>query len=292
MKPLFRLFFILGLLAHQSTHAAVNDILPSDFYPLSPGTTTLSLYAFDRAYVGPYAHGNKLLDGHLDNSAYVLRAVRGVQVCDTTVGLVAVLPWSHTETSPEPLPTLLGQASEGFSDLRLGATAWLINDKANANYLALSGMVIAPTGKYDKTQILNPGENRWRYILFGGWQKDITPSVLFELSPELALYGDNDDYAANHTLEQRPSYALTGYLRWRTAPRWHLFVGGQLNRGGETRIDGVDQNNPANNRRVMAGVTWFLPEKQQLILRVARDTYIDNGFKLNRELVIRYQKSF
>jgi hypothetical protein len=41
-----------------------------------------------------------------------------------------------------------------------------------------------------------------------------------------------------------------------------VHVGGQVNRGGETRINGVDQRNPANNDRVMAGMSWLLPEQQ------------------------------
>lgn len=112
------------------------------------------------------------------------------------------------------------------------------------------------------------------------------------MSPEIALYGDNDEYVGNRRLEQRISYALTGYLRWRLDPAWHVHLGGQLNRGGETRINGFDQGNPANSNRLMAGMSFFLPEQQQLILRFARDSDIDNGFRTGREFLLRYQKGF
>jgi hypothetical protein len=42
----------------------------------------------------------------------------------------------------------------------------------------------------------------------------------------------------------------------------------------------------------MAGMRWFLPDKQQVILRFARDTEIDNGFRNGREILLRYQKGF
>ncbi len=42
----------------------------------------------------------------------------------------------------------------------------------------------------------------------------------------------------------------------------------------------------------MAGMTWFLPDKQQIILRLLKDTAIDNGFITEREVAVRYQKSF
>jgi hypothetical protein len=71
-----------------------------------------------------------------------------------------------------------------------------------------------------------------------------------------------------------------------------VHVGGQVNRGGETRINGVDQRNPANNDRVMAGMSWLLPEQQQIVLRFARDMALDNGFRTDREILLRYQKGF
>lgn len=273
-------------------YAAVNDILPGDYFPLQPGQTTLAVYAFDREFRGPYVAGRKLLDGKISSRVIAIRGARAFQVGDMTLASVAVLPWSNTHVTPAPLAAGIGEQANGFGDLRLGLTGWLINDKANANYLGLSGMVIAPTGEYDARQILNPGENRWRVILYGGWQKDITPNWLIELSPEFAWYGKNDDYFGHRKLEQRASYALTGYSRWRLSPAWHVYAGGQLNRGGETRINGVDQNNPANNKRLMVGMTWFLPEKQQLILRFSRDVANDNGFRSKREITLRLQKVF
>lgn len=272
--------------------AAVNDVLPGDYYPLQPGQSTLTAYAYDRALRGPYAGGRKTFDGRIDSTVLALRAAQAFQIGDTTLAGVAVLPWSGSQTAPAPLAMALGAKAEGLSDLRLGLTAWLVNDKTTAHYLGLSGMLIAPTGKYDAQQVLNSGENRWRFVLSAGWQKDITPGFLVELSPEIAFYGDNDSYAGNHRLEQRTSQALTGYLRWRVSPAWHVHVGGQLNGGGETHINGVDQRNPANNERVMAGMSWFLPEQQQVILRVAQDTAIDNGFGTSREILLRYQKAF
>lgn len=276
----------------QNIAAAVNDIFPGDYFAAQPDTITASVYAYSREQAGPYAGGDKVFNGNLDSSILALRLVNTIRIGDTTVAGVLALPWINTDVSPAPLAAALGQDAQGFTDLRLGLTGWLINNPASANYLALSAMVIAPTGDYDARQVVNAGENRWKLILGGGWQKDITPRFLVELSPEIAFYGDNDNYAINRRLEQRTSYALTGYLRWRVSPIWHMHVGSQINRGGATRIDGIDQRNQSNNERIMAGVTWFLPGKQQLILRMAKDTAIDNGFRTGREIALRLQKSF
>ena len=291
--PGMRAFILLfSLLVPAAGYAAVNDVLPGDYFPLQPGQTTLAVYAFDRTQHGPYVDGQKVFDGRIESDILVMRVARSFRLGDTTIAGVAVLPWSDSRVDPAPLAAALGSRSKGVGDLRLGLTAWLINDKTTAHYLGLGGMLITPTGGYDARQILNPGENRWRFVLSGGWQKDITPRFLVELSPEIAFYGDNDDYAGSRKLEQHTSYALTGYLRWRVSPVWHVHVGAQVNQGGETRINGVDQRNPANNERVMAGTSWFLPHQQQLILRFAKDADIDNGFRTGREILLRYQKAF
>ena len=290
--PRLALPILIGLFAAAPTQAAVNDIFPGDYFPLVPGTSSVSLYAFDRDQTGPYANAAKLADGELASRIITLRLARAEQIGGHTVSGVLVLPWARSEASPAPLADFLGAPSEGLADLRLGAAIWLINDRLTANYLALNAFVIAPTGEYRAEKLLNAGENRWKLVLGGGWQKDITPKLLVELSPELAFYGDNDEYLGQGTLRQKPSYALTGYLRYRATSSWHLFLGGQLNAGGETEVDDLDRDDPAGNRRVMAGMTWFLPRGQQLILRGARESSIDNGFRTERELALRYQISF
>ena len=271
--------------------AAVNDIFPGDFFPAKAGQTTVSMYLFDRQQQGPYANGKQQLDGRIDVRLAALRLAHTRKVGDSQMSGVVVLPWSHSEVKPPMLARGIGEQARGLGDLRLGLTGTLINRPETANYLSVAAMVSAPTGDYNRRQLLNIGENRWKYILFAGWQKDITPRLLIELTPELAFYGDNDDYLGQK-LEQAPSRSLTSYLRYRVTPAWHVHIGGQINRGGKTRIDGVDRNNPLNSQRVMAGMTWFLPEQQQVILRLARENDLDNGFAIRREVALRYQIAF
>lgn len=279
-------------LPFATSHAAVNDILPGDYFPLPSGATAMSLYAYERDQVGPYRDGRKTFAGQLDSQVLALRAVRTFDWAGHRFAAVAVLPWMRADVTPLLLGRALGDHAQGAADLRLGLSGWLINDKENAHYLGLTGMLIAPTGDYDHRQVLNAGENRWRFVLMGGWQKDLTQQLLVELSPELAWYGENDDYVGNRRYEQAHSVALTGYLRWRVTPAWHVHIGAQANRGGNTHINGIDQRNPARNDRLMAGMTWFLPDQRQVLLRFGRDSSIENGFRMQREIVLRLQQTF
>ncbi len=274
------------------TLAATNDIYPGDYYPSDPGDKIVSFYLYDRTSVGPYAKGTKQTDGNLTGQIAALRGVNTFELAGLTATSVVALTWADLDAKPVTLANAIGASTTGFGDLRLGLTVWPIKDRQNANYLGLTAMVIAPTGGYDSGQLLNYAENRWRLVLSGGWQKDITPRFLIELSPELTFYGDNDNYAGGNRLEQDPALALTGYLRWRVTPAFHLHLGGQLNAGGAAKLNGVDLHNPPENTRVNLGATWFLPAKQQIILRLAEETGVENGFRTDREVALRYQKSF
>lgn len=281
------------LILGMSANAAINDVLPADFFPLATGTTTLAIYAYDRQFGGPYSRGKKLLDGELSSQIVALRAGHFIEVSGMPVSLVTVLPWSQNTVSPAPLASALGDAARGLGDLRLGATGWLVANRASGEYLGITGLLFLPTGHYDNRQVLNVGENRYKLTLNGGWIKPLGGKFIFELLPEVVWFGDNTDYVGGRNLSQKSAYAISSYLRYRATPNWQFHVGGQVNRGGETLINAVEQNNAPDNSRLMLGTTYLTDDKSnQWIFRVARDVEAKNGFKTESEIMLRYLKMF
>ena len=276
-----------------SANAAVNDVLPADFFPLATGTTTFAAYAYDRQFSGPYSRCNKLLDGELSSQILALRAGYFIEVAGMPVSLVAVLPWSQNSVSPAPLARALGEEARGLGDLRFGATGWLLANRESGEYLGITGLLFIPSGDYDNRQVLNAGENRYKLSLNGGWIKPLGNGFIFELLPEVAWFGDNNDYIGSRTLAQKTAYAVSSYLRYRATPNWQFHLGGQVNRGGETRINAVDQNNAPDNSRLMLGTTYLTDDKShQWIFRVARDVEVKSSFKTDSEIMLRYLKMF
>lgn len=273
--------------------AAVNDVLPADFFPLATGTSTFSVYAYDRQFKGPYSNGNKLLDGALSSQVVALRAGHFIEVGGMPVSLVAVLPWSQNSVGPLPLAGAMGAEARGLGDLRFGATGWLLANRESGEYLGITTLLSVPTGDYRNRQALNVGENRYKFTLNGGWIKPLGSGFIFELLPEVAWFGDNTDYVGSRTLAQKTAYALSSYLRYRATPNWQFHLGGQVNRGGETLINKVDQHNAPDNSRLMLGTTYISDDKShQWIVRVARDVELRNGFKTDSEVMLRYLKMF
>ncbi len=286
-------FCIISSIACTCAQAALNDVLPADYFPLAEGSTTLAAYTYDRQAQGPYSKGKKLLNGNIDTQIVALRLAHSLLLGDIPVALLSTLPWSQNTVAPTQLAGLLGAGARGTGDLRLGVTGWLLNHRDSGDYLGITGILFVPSGVYNSQQAFNVGENRYKYTLNAGWIHPLGGSYILELLPELAWFGDNGAYVGGHTLSQKNAQALTGYLRYRATANWQFHLGAQLNRGGATRIDNVAQNNPSDNNRQMLGATFLTDDKKnQWLFRVARDTEVKNGFSLGAELMLRFMTRF
>ena len=71
--------------------------------------------------------------------------------------------------------------------------------------------VIAPTGQYDNTRIVNIGGNRWSFKPEIGVSKAVGPWTL-ELSAAATIYTDNDDFNGGKTRSQDNIYTAQAHL--------------------------------------------------------------------------------
>ena len=280
-----------ALFSVANAEAAVNDVFPGDYAALPPGTTVVTAYLYDREFDSLYTRGQRVADGKLQTSIAALRLVRYYQLGDYTVAPVLVLPYAVSRSEGN-LRRSLGDGSDGFVDFRAGITAWLINRPQTRDYLGVSLVTFIPTGTYSPTHAINPGDNRWKTTLGVGAMHGFGERWTLEALPELAWYGANESYLGNRRLEQQPGYALTSYLRYRVLPASEIFVGGQINGGGETEINGIAQNNVLHSRRAMAGLSYMITPKSQLIVRYAHETSTDNGLHLSDEVALRWAIGF
>lgn len=175
--------------------------------------------------------------------------------------------------------SIFGPGASGMGDLRLGNAFWFHIDRPNRAYGLIGLFAILPTGDYDSSRILNVGENRRRYVLSAGWMQPIGGKWLMEVSPEIAVYGDNDQYLGNRIRSQDTSYALTTYLRYRQSDAWQFYGGGQINRGGASQVTGANPTGGPDNTRLYLGTIFFTSPKKQWQLRYSKDVKIDNGFR-------------
>ena len=118
-------------------------------------------------------------------------------------------------------------------------------------------LVTTPLGTYHPTSPINPSANRWM----------ISPTVNFSFTPDQGwtwietyvsgrIFSDNPDYRVNgaQTLSQKPILRLEEHLSRNVTDGLWLSVDAYYNLGGETSIEGVEQDNMANTLRAGGGV--------------------------------------
>ena len=140
---------------------------------------------------------------------------------------------------------------------RPGADARAVPILHSANVLELSFLVTTPLGAYNPTSPINPSANRWM----------ISPTVNFSYTPDQGwtwietyvsgrIFTDNGNYLVNgaQTLTQRPLLRLEEHLSRNVTDALWLSADAYYNLGGETSIDGIDQDNMANTLRIGAGM--------------------------------------
>ncbi len=282
-------------LACAQAGAAQNDFqFPTDFVALPDGAVNVAAYAVHQTLSGPWRDGVQRPGGEVTANLFALRATRHFSVGDGgryTIAPVMVISASEMETNV-PALAVTGRQASGFGDLRLGSAFWFHVDRANREFGLATLLFTLPTGDYRQEQALNVSENRWKAVLSLGWMQQLGRGWVLELAPEVAFYGDNDRYMSTRRLSQDTAYAMTGTLRYRFTPALHGYVTGQINRGGATQVNGRPAMDGPENTRVAAGVLLFAGDGNQLQLRYARDTSIQNGFRNDGELVLRWSRVF
>lgn len=137
--------------------------------------------------------------------------------------------------------------------------------------------VTLPLGEYEQDKLLNLGENRFIFRPQLGfvhtrdrWSYELTGSVF--------LYTDNDEFLGNNKLEQDPMYALQTHLNYQSSQRWWASIGAGYDLGGESRINGVKQDD--QGRDLLYGISAGFPVGSNSSVKLAyigSRTYEDVG---------------
>lgn len=126
--------------------------------------------------------------------------------------------------------------------------------------------VVAPTGQYDPSKLINIGSNRWSLKSEVGVSRAIGRWYV-EGAGTLWLFSDNRDYFGGQVLSQDPIFAVQGHIVYSFRPGlWLGFDVGYLD-GGTTTIDGRTLDTLQSNSR--AGLTLQVPFAKRHGIRVA-----------------------
>jgi len=285
MRTLF-IILLLGLFVFGVTNAPVNG------QELEPRTYANIPVNMNFLAVG-YGHssGNVLLDPSLpiedldaDTNYAFIRYTRSLGLFGNTAKVKALLPyaWGQYEgrvdgTPGERKTSGVGDAVLGLDVSFLGApalSAGKFDKYRQKTIMGASVRVVAPTGDYDNTKIINIGSNRWAFKGELGASRQLGKWTL-ELAGALWAFTDNTDFKGGLTLSQDPFCAVKTHAIYTFKPGFWLGFGVGYGEGGRTKIEGVKRDTYQRNWRFGGMLSY--PIDQNHGLNFVYVTGIRNG---------------
>jgi len=164
----------------------------------------------------------------------------------------------------------------GLADLRMRLTTNILGGPAlparefaarrPRTTLGASLVIVAPTGQYDPSKLINVGTNRWAFKPEVGLSHPAGPWFL-ELYAGTWLFTVNDDFFGGSRREQSPLLALQGHFSYTFRPRLWLAGDATFYTGGRTTVDGVEKADLQRNTRL--GLTLAVPIKRRSALKAS-----------------------
>jgi hypothetical protein len=150
--------------------------------------------------------------------------------------------------------------------------------------IGASFKVVAPTGQYDPTKLINFGSNRWALKpeiglsrRWGHWVIDTYGGVWF-FTRNSEFFSHNQFSPGVNTQKQASTFAFEGHLSYDVRPKLWASLDGNFWVGGTTTLNSVE--NPRTlqrNSRIGATVSVPVSKRQSLKFSYNRGAYIRYG---------------
>ena len=150
--------------------------------------------------------------------------------------------------------------------------------------LGVSLKVVAPTGQYDPTKLINNGSNRWAfkpefgYSGRGGhWVLDAYGGVWF-FTTNAEFFSHNTFFRGTQTHSQKPVGSFEGHLSYDVKPRLWVSLDGDFWHGGSTSLNGIANNNTVQtSSRIGATASIPVSTHQSLKVSYSNGAYVRFG---------------
>jgi hypothetical protein len=170
---------------------------------------------------------------------------------------------------------------------------WPYADNATQTYFGVGAYGLFPTGSYESDQgVLNVGENRYSAALQLAFQKKLSESLIAVAAVDGVWFGSNEDFtAARLTLDQEALYTAQFGLTYQATQLLSVSASYFFTWGGETAINGVDQDNANTLHRYQLSAIAQLPVGR-LMLQYGGDLQRESGFFEERRAIVRFGQVF
>jgi hypothetical protein len=204
----------------------------------------------------------------LEADVHVLfsRYTRSLALFGRSSKLKVIVPYSSGDWEGDLEGEHRTRSDSGLGDARfalevnfLGAPALSrseFRDYRQSTILGASLQIVAPTGQYDSSKLINLGSNRWVFKpeIGGSWALS---KWTLEVAGSAWLFTDNTDFLNGSKLTQRPLYVAKAHAIRMIRPGFWLAAGIGFGEGGRTSVDGIARQTLQRNWRF--GLTLSIP---------------------------------
>lgn len=290
------LLAVVVLISSSAVYSAEVSTDPGDVSPLPPGVNLGLVYYQHASRDAYYSDGNKLdSKNKLDTDIALLRFVHYTKIGSFLINPQLIIPLGSVNLKDNSLGLpFSSKTASGIGDPLVGASLWLWQNQENKESIEVTGFVSFPLGKYDYANgPINLGENRWKAITHIGYSRAIFNSLQLDIIGEFSKYGENDKYISNGIKkEQKSAQSLMMHFKYSIDQSSHFALSYYHDFGGETTINGIEQNDKMNNSRWLATYAKFIEPTIQLQAQFGQAIKVQNGFEENTRINLRLLKVF
>jgi hypothetical protein len=278
-------FFLLCLAALSSIHPAVAQDLTPRAYLIAPVGSNAATVAYSHLDGELEFNGAVPITGATANvNVTALSYYRSLDFFGRTANVAVVVPYGVGNFKGTVIETPTNAYRSGLLDSFARFSVNLIGGPAmepaefakwqQRTLLGASLQIVAPTGQYDPTRLINWGSNRWAFKpelgyseRWGNWLVDAyVGATFFTKNPE--FFSHNSYFPGVQSQTENPVGSVEAHVSYDFARRLWISLDANFWRGGATSLNGVE--NPVTNQKSSrVGVTGSLPITRHQSLKIS-----------------------
>ncbi|MGD9369310.1 MAG: transporter [Desulfobacteraceae bacterium] len=246
-----------------------------DYIPAPPGTDLMLTYAKSITADSVYVDGERVSGFNYTQSLGFFRWVHFSTLFGMPIDYQAILFYNSEKLDG----AAVGGAqlsSSGVMDPLFVSTIWPISKPETKTWLGFTQYVSVPFGEYEENEVLNPGLNRWSFKEELGFVQGIGDKMYFEIQPSVEFFTDNDDYLGAD-LEKDPLYQVQVHLSYDIVPKFWIAGDYTYQFGGETKVNGVSQDDEITSHKLGLSFNYVLSEETQVLVDYSKVVDTENG---------------
>lgn len=239
--------------------ASAQELVPAAYTPAPTAINFVSLSPFYSSGALSFEPSAPIEEGSATILTTTFTYARTLDIAgrsaNVTVGLPLVVGDVMGKVLGEPAEAHrsgLADASVRAGINLFGAPAMAAREFASfepGTMIGASMAVRAPTGQYDRSQLINIGTNRWAFKTELGLVQPVG-RVKIDLYVGGWFYTTNPDFFGGHTREQAPILVTEAHLRYDLGRGNWFSLDGNFWYGGRTTTDGVSADDVQQESRV------------------------------------------